>query len=80
MNDDRLELILEWSFGVLLLIVYALLSHEIAIRQVTEDHSFGLPIILNSLSALGGAWGVLIVSRAKDRKANKANGAEGPKP
>lgn len=68
--NDRLEAILEWAFGFALLVFYSILSYVIAVRQVTEANSFGLPIILNSLSALGGAWGVLIVARRKERKAN----------
>lgn len=65
---------LEWTFGFALLFFYWHLSHTIAVRQVTEVNSYGLPIILNSLAGLGGAWGVLIVARAKDRRA-KSNGA-----
>lgn len=63
-------MILEWSFGFALLLFYSVLAHAIAVRQVTEVNSYGLPIILNSLTGLGGAWGVLIVARAKDRQAN----------
>lgn len=74
MSNDRLEMILEWSFGFALLLFYSVLAHAIAVRQVTEVNSYGLPIILNSLTGLGGAWGVLIVARSKARKANGANG------
>lgn len=74
MKTDKLELLLEWSFGFALLVFYWALAHVIAVRQVTEVNSYGLPIILNSLSGLGGAWGVLIVARRKERKAN-GNGA-----
>lgn len=70
MSDERLELLLEWSFGFALLVFYSVLAHAIAVRSVDEAHSYGLPIILNSLTGLGGAWGALIVSRKKDRKVN----------
>lgn len=70
MSNDKLEMILEWSFGFSLLIFYSVLAHAIAVRTVTEANSYGLPIILNSLTGLGGAWGVLIVARSKDRRAN----------
>lgn len=73
MKHETLEMILEWSFGFTLLFFYWILSHTIAVRQVTEANSYGLPIILNSLSGLDGAWGVLIVARRKERKSN-ANG------
>lgn len=78
--NERLEMLLEWSFGFALLLVYAALCYEIAVRQVTEQNSFGLPIILNSLSGLGGAWGVMIIARRKERKVGKSNEVEGPKP
>ena len=71
--NEKLEVLLEWSFGFALLVFYSVLSYVIAVRQVTEVNSFGLPIILNSLSGLGGAWGVLIVARRKERKANRAD-------
>lgn len=69
--NDKLEAVLEWSFGFALLIFYSLLSYEIAVKTVTEANSYGLPIILNSLTGLGGAWGVLIVARRKERRIEK---------
>lgn len=70
MSNERLEILLEWAFGFSLLVLYTWLSHAIAVGKVQEDTSYGLPIILNSLTGLGGAWGVLIVGRIKERKAN----------
>ena len=70
MTNERLEILLEWAFGFSLLILYSWLTHTIAIGKVQEDTSYGLPIILNSLTGLGGAWGVVIVARRKERKSN----------
>jgi hypothetical protein len=71
-----LEILLEWFFGFALVVVYARLAHNIALGDVREATSAGLPIILNSLAGLGGAWGAIIISRRKDRKAN-GNGNTG---
>jgi hypothetical protein len=81
MSDERLEILLEWSFGFALLAVFWMLAHNIGLQVVEEKTSFGLPIILNSLSSLGGAWGGIIVSRRKDRNVlpfpRPKNGAPG---
>lgn len=74
MSDARLEMIFEWSFGFALLVFYSLLARAIAVRTVTEVGSYGLPIILNSLTGLGGAWGALIVLKGKERKKDNSPG------
>jgi len=78
MSNERLEIILMWAFGFTLLFVYAFIAHGIGKGQVEEKTSYGLPTILDSLRGLGVAWGLIIVSRWKDRKAS-ANGKEDQK-
>jgi hypothetical protein len=69
-RTERLEVILKWSFGFALLFFYALLTYVIAVRHVEEGTSFGLPIILNSLAGLGGAWAVVIAAGMRKDRAN----------
>lgn len=75
MSDERLEIVLKWSFGFSLVVLYSWLTHTIAVGKVEESTSYGLPIILNSLTGLGGAWGGLIVAGHRVRKAD-GNGNE----
>jgi len=56
MSDDRLEIILGYSFGFIVMIANFVLAIAIALGHVTKEGSFGLEIVLASFGTLGGAF------------------------
>jgi hypothetical protein len=56
LSDERLRMILAYSFGFSTLIVYGILAMTIAVMHIEEKTSYGLPIVLGALGPLGGAF------------------------
>jgi len=56
MSDDRLKVILAYTFGFATLFVYGVLAMTIAVMHIEEKTSYGLPIVLGALGPLGGAF------------------------
>jgi hypothetical protein len=54
--DERLKMLLAYSFGFSTLLVYFILAMVIAIGHIEEKTSYGLPIVLGALGPLGGAF------------------------
>jgi hypothetical protein len=54
--DERLKVLLAYSFGFATLAAYFALAVIIAIGRIEESTSFGLPIVLGALGPLGGAF------------------------
>jgi hypothetical protein len=54
--DERLKVLLAYSFGFATLAAYWSLAVIIALGRIEEKTSFGLPIVLGALGPLGGAF------------------------
>ena len=65
MSDERLTIVLAYTFGFATLFVYCMLAMTIAIAHIEEKTSFGLPIVLGALGPLGGAFVGWAFGRAK---------------
>jgi Zn-dependent protease len=66
--DDRLKVLLAYSFGFATLAAYFVLAVIIALGHIEEKTSFGLPIVLGALGPLGGAFvGWAFGQRAPDK-------------
>lgn len=55
-DNDRMEIVLGYTFGFSVLAVYFILSLVIAIGHVQKETSYGLDVVLPSLGPLGGAF------------------------
>lgn len=55
-DNERLKIILGFSYGFAVLFVYGTLALVIAIGHVSKDTSYGLEIVLAALGPLGGLF------------------------
>lgn len=46
----------KWLFGFYVVTVLAVLGMTFGLSHVEEKTSYGLPVILNSLAVMAGAW------------------------
>lgn len=70
-DNDRLKILLAYTFGFTVLFVYAILAISIAIGHVEEKTSFGLREVLSNLGPLGGGFAVWAFGAASAAMKNK---------
>lgn len=70
-DNDRLKILLAYTFGFTVLAVYAILAISIALGHVEEKTSFGLREVLANLGPLGGGFAVWAFGAASAAMKNK---------